>query len=1018
MKTFLAVASVLVMLSSGAAETPEGAVREFYAAFADGDAARAVAVLRDGDRTQVLRVETRNEIYLRCIEVRSLRLRLLAREEKTAVVESTAHVVRRSRTGPWTSEEVERRTVSLVHQEGAWRIEAMPLAEEALIDAILRTTKEEEVSALLTAQPELVTSALVRRLVTRVIDLGRAGAGRPDRRLAELAERIAAAIDDRVGLSIAMAASVLALRQAPGVSLREMVARAEEALRIAEETDDPGTIGTVAAVLVVAHLAVDSSSEEAERILRRMLAQRERFVLGHNSALYGNLGLVLFSRGDYAAAYKAFTEGLPLDIAERYDNEAGFKEVHIGRILEAQNDPELALEFFRRGTKRNPTKPFLILGHLGIAQASRALGRREEAKAAAEEAMAIARSTPFKGLIARAYAARAANRLDEGDLAGAEQTLAEAAAYAREAKYQPAEIESLLALGNIYLRGGRLADARRVAEEVLEVTERSAFPHPERYEALVLGARIERAAGDRERALETYRAAIDAIEAARELVAGSERQQRLFFESYHAAYSEVADLLLEEGRVAEALAYAERGKGRVLLDTMHRERKRAEEALAAPDRQQLDALVRALGEANRRMVALRASGSAAPAVLAEAAAAQRRAQTALDHFESDLAARDPRLRATRPGEAVVDPAALEELVTPELAILEFVVAEKATHLLAIARRNGRVAMTHHRIDVDAATLAARVDAFHADLAGGSLRYKRSAAALYELLLAPAAAELAGKRMLCIVPDGVLWRVPFEALAAPDGRFVIERAASFSVPSLGVYRDLVARPGRAEARPALRTVVAFGNPAIEGVRASIEAVHRGTELAPLPDAEREAKEIARLWGPGAAAYIGTEAREAAAKEEMQRARIVHFAAHGLFDDANPMFSQIVLAHDEGSGEDGVLQAWELMRLDLAADLVVLSACDTARGRVGGGEGLIGMSWALFAGGCPTVVAAQWKISSKFTAPLMIEFHRRLSRAGARPFAKASALREAQLSLLRDPATRHPFYWAAFVLVGEP
>jgi hypothetical protein len=110
----------------------------------------------------------------------------------------------------------------------------------------------------------------------------------------------------------------------------------------------------------------------------------------------------------------------------------------------------------------------------------------------------------------------------------------------------------------------------------------------------------------------------------------------------------------------------------------------------------------------------------------------------------------------------------------------------------------------------------------------------------------------------------------------------------------------------------------------------------------------------------------------------------------------------------------LEAWELMRLDLRADLVVLSACETARGRFGAGEGMIGLTWALFVAGAPATVVSQWKVESASARDLMISFHKGLMTPKT---PKAEALRQAALSLLKSPETSHPFYWAGFALVGD-
>jgi len=130
----------------------------------------------------------------------------------------------------------------------------------------------------------------------------------------------------------------------------------------------------------------------------------------------------------------------------------------------------------------------------------------------------------------------------------------------------------------------------------------------------------------------------------------------------------------------------------------------------------------------------------------------------------------------------------------------------------------------------------------------------------------------------------------------------------------------------------------------------------------------------------------------------------------------MFSFLTLAQKAGDpNEDGLLEAREIINMDLHAKLAVLSACQTARGWVGAGEGVIGMSWALFGAGVPTTVASQWNVDSASTTSLMIDFHRRLTSRSK--VTKAEALRQAELGLLRSERYRHPFYWAGFVMIGD-
>jgi len=195
-----------------------------------------------------------------------------------------------------------------------------------------------------------------------------------------------------------------------------------------------------------------------------------------------------------------------------------------------------------------------------------------------------------------------------------------------------------------------------------------------------------------------------------------------------------------------------------------------------------------------------------------------------------------------------------------------------------------------------------------------------------------------------------------------------------------------------------------------------------EFLPLPEAERQVNRLARLYGAAdSKVYTGMDATEDRFKSEASTYRIIHLATHSMVNEVSPLYSQVVLAQPaQDAREDGLLEAWEIMNMDIRADLVILSACETARGRIGAGEGIIGLSWAFFVAGCPSAVVTQWKIESTSTTELMIEFHKHLKIKLDNPrseISKADALRSAQLKLLRNPTYRHPFYWAGFIVTGD-
>ncbi len=179
---------------------------------------------------------------------------------------------------------------------------------------------------------------------------------------------------------------------------------------------------------------------------------------------------------------------------------------------------------------------------------------------------------------------------------------------------------------------------------------------------------------------------------------------------------------------------------------------------------------------------------------------------------------------------------------------------------------------------------------------------------------------------------------------------------------------------------------------------------------LPAAEKEARAVAEAFGAGARLLPGTEATHARLEAAWGSCRYLHFATHGRLDPDAPLYSSLVLSpnHDEG-----ILYARDLLDADVPAELVVMSACHTGEGQRMAGEGLLGMSWAWFAAGVPGAVASQWSVGDASTARLMKVFYGRLAAGDS----KAEALRQAELALLNDPSTRHPFYWAPFVLVGD-
>jgi CHAT domain-containing protein len=165
-----------------------------------------------------------------------------------------------------------------------------------------------------------------------------------------------------------------------------------------------------------------------------------------------------------------------------------------------------------------------------------------------------------------------------------------------------------------------------------------------------------------------------------------------------------------------------------------------------------------------------------------------------------------------------------------------------------------------------------------------------------------------------------------------------------------------------------------------------------------------------------AYDFTANREKALSPELSRYRIVHFATHGITNDQEPELSGLVLSlvDQRGKPQDGLLRLRDIYNLQLAAELVVLSACDTALGKEVKGEGLMSMVRGFMYSGTPRVLASLWKVDDEATAELMKEFYKHLLQEGMTP---AAALRQAQITQMQKKSRQSPYYWAGFQLQGE-
>lgn len=987
-----------------------------------------------------------------------------AREEGEGV--SLRASVMHTAVDPKSSQRRERRAAhnfAFVHEDGRWKVWRSVPAEEDLAEALAEAASEAERTKLLADEKELLTAELARALNS----YGDRSARRGEYQRAMASYTLARGVAEQLGDGREVARALnnlghthrlqgdfapamecfrreLALHEALGD--RAGVARAligvgmidwlrgdftqaleqyRKCLTIFESLGDNTAIATVLNNVGNIHRA-QGNYEQSLECYRKSLKIREE---AHDTfgilVSLGNIGAVYGSQGDYARALDYYGRSLAMSEARGDKEGIAITLGNIGVLYRKQRDYAQALEYYRKSLAVSEA----INDKVGIAQMVNNIGtvhlkQGDHAQALEyyRKSLAMREASGDKHGISHTLMAIGAIHTEQGDYAQAMEYYRKSMTLKEAIGDRNGVADLLLHLGAYHKKQGRDAQALDCAERAGAIARQTGDLQLLWF-ARARAGQAHLALNQLEGARQAFEEAVSIVEEMRGRVAGGEQAQQRFFEDKLSPYHALVDMFAARDNPTEALVFAERARARALLDILHSGRADIVKAMTADEQEQERKLRAELIALNTQVA--RASQQKKPdeARLSGLKSLRERARLNYEASQTSLYAAHPELRVQRGEAPIIKAEELSSLLPDDgTALLEYVVLDEVTYLFTIVRAAGRAGaeVRVHALPTKRAELARQVEAFRRQLAARDLGFRAPAAALYDLLLKPAATQLRGRTSLIIAPDDALWDLPFQALMSGANRFLVEDAAVAYAPSLTVLREMSRRRKTQEGAGAA-TLLALGNP-LPGKEAADGAALalRDGKPAPLPEAEQEVRALRQLYGATRSkVYTGAEAREDRVKSEAGQASILHFAAHGVLNNASPMYSHLALAGG-GADEDGLLEAWELMRLDLKAELAVLSACETARGRVGAGEGMIGLSWAMFIAGVPSIVVSQWKVESAGTRDLMVTFHRALSSppgTGHMLPTKMEALRQAELKLLRNPETGHPFYWAGFVLVGD-
>jgi CHAT domain-containing protein len=404
----------------------------------------------------------------------------------------------------------------------------------------------------------------------------------------------------------------------------------------------------------------------------------------------------------------------------------------------------------------------------------------------------------------------------------------------------------------------------------------------------------------------------------------------------------------------------------------------------------------------------------------------------------------------------------KQVLDKDTLLLEYSLGEQASYVFVVSQTSIRSYSLPKRAEIESLggqvyeALAARnrhkagetAAQRETRIAQADADYPKLGAELSRMVLAPAAADFGHKRLL-IVGDGILLQIPFAALpdpAANPSQPLIVSHEIVNLPSASV----VAEQSRelADRKAAPKQVVVFADPVFEHNDERVKArAHLAGAKVNIPPAESAMRDFEQAIGEAGLSTdrssisrllfshqeadaifaltrsnAGLEAlgfdanKEAASSSELSNYRIVHFATHGLLNDNYPELSGIVLSLIDRQGHevDGFLRLNEIYNLNLSADLVVLSACQTGLGRQIKGEGLIGLVRGFMYAGAPRVVASLWKVDDSASADLMARFYEKMLKDNE---TVPAALQHAQIEMSHEKRWSSPYFWAGFEMQGE-
>jgi CHAT domain-containing protein/tetratricopeptide (TPR) repeat protein len=938
----------------------------------------------------------------------------------------------------------ERRLIlsfELVKEGGAWKVWRSASAVEDLAEALAKAGGQTERAALLAEERELFTVELGQALLAQGQRLYIQSNFNRMKEINELALEVAERCGDK-GVKARALVGIGRAYWSQG-DYAQALEQHQKALKISEEIGDRDSISFALNNIGVVHSSRGNHARALEQYQRSLKIREEIGDKAGVAAALNNIGNVHNSRGDYAQALEQLQRSLKIkeEIGDKFGVSLTLNI--IGDVHNSQGEYAQALEQLQRSLKikeeiGDKAGVATVLSTIGLVHNSQ--GNYTQALEQYQRSLKISEEVGDKTIIADTLTNIGEAYRLSGEIRQAMENYQQALRLSRELGERPGEATALLGIARAEQKRGNLPLARQAIEQAIGI-------------------------------IESVRANITR----QELRASYFASRQEYYESYIDTLMEEHRQKPSSAIDAEAFAVNERARARSLLDLLTESRadirQGVEPALLERERslqQRLNARAAAqvdLLNGKHTSAQAEAAAKEIASIIAE-----------YEGLEAQIRASSPKYAALTQPQPLNLAEIQQQVLDPDTLLLEYSLRDNASHLFVVSQTSITSHQLPKRAQIEAVARRVRElltapqpqpgdtqAKYRARVKVAEESYWTQAAELSRMLLGPVASQL-GKKRLAIVADGALQYIPFAALPAPSPGNDEGRNSGAEPQPLFLEHEIVSLPSAstlatlrretAGRKPAEKSLAVLADPVFTDddtrVRRNVgkAGAKEKTRSADSDDTDisflritRSGRETGVIGAEGGFGRLLSTRREAAAisalvpeRERMQALdfdasrttalrpelgeyRIVHFATHGLLNNIHPQLSGIVLSlvDESGQRQNGFLRLQDIYNLKLTAELVVLSACQTGLGKEIKGEGLIGLTRGFMYAGAPRIVASLWKVDDRATSELMKRFYQGL--LGPEALRPAAALRQAQLSILKQKQWQAPYYWAAFVLQGE-